>query len=61
MPSHEIKREREERKKKNGKGNEGRKERRGREMIKKKKKQHMASLLVPFYVSKRVPKLSHTL
>lgn len=37
MPSHEIKKEREERKKKNGKGNEGRKERRGREMIKKKK------------------------
>ena len=26
MPSHEIKKEREERKKKNGKGNEGRKE-----------------------------------
>ena len=37
MPSHEIKKEREERKKKNGKGNEGRKERGGREMIKKKK------------------------
>ena len=60
MPSHEIKKEREERKKKNGKGNEGRKERGGREMIKKKKK-HMASLPVPFYVSKLVPKLSHTL
>ena len=37
MPSHEIKKEREERKKKNGKGNEGRKERGGGEMIKKKK------------------------
>lgn len=49
MPSHEIKKEREERKKKNGKGNEGRKERGGREMIKTNKQTNSIWLLYWFH------------
>ena len=49
MPSHEIKKEREERKKKNGKGNEGRKERGGREMIKTDKQTNSIWLLYWFH------------